>query len=78
MNSRIVLGVLAGLMLANAAAPAQETLEARIEKLVPSADEDRFLDIDWRTDLLEARAEANESGKPMFMWMMNGNPLGAT
>ena len=67
-----------GLLLVAGAAAAQETLEERVDRLLPSAEEDRFLEIDWRTDLLKARAEANEVGKPMFMWMMNGNPLGAT
>ena len=32
--------------------------------------------IPWQTDLWEARRLALESGKPIFMWAMNGNPLG--
>ena len=73
-----VWSLFSGLLLAARAVSAQATLEERIDRLLPSAEENRFLEIDWRTDLLEARAEANEVGKPMFMWMMNGNPLGAT
>ena len=73
-----VWSLVSGLLLATGAVSAQGNLEDRVNRLLPSAEEDRFLDIDWRTDLLEARAEANEVGKPMFMWMMNGNPLGAT
>lgn len=76
-NIRLLYSFL-GLVLASGIASAQGTLEDRIEPLLPSAEENRFLEIDWRTDLLEARAEANEIGKPMFMWMMNGHPFGAT
>lgn len=53
-------------------------LVARVEKMLPTEDEDRFLQIPWRTDLLLARREANEQGKPLFMWLMNGEPLGCT
>lgn len=67
-----------GLVLAAGMVSAQGALEDRIAPLLPSAEENRFLEIDWRTDLLKARAEANEVGKPMFMWMMNGHPFGAT
>ena len=70
--------LVSGLLLAASVVSAQGTLRERVDRLLPSAEEDRFLEIAWRTDLLKARAEANEVGKPMFMWMMNGNPLGAT
>ena len=73
-----VWSLFSGLILAAGAVSAQGTLDERVDSLLPSPEEDRFLEIDWRTDLLKARAEANEFGKPMFMWMMNGNPLGAT
>ena len=32
--------------------------------------------IPWRTSLHEARLEAAKVGKPVFMWMQDGNPLG--
>jgi hypothetical protein len=79
MKKGIRIGcLLVALLLPAAMASAQGSLEDRIEPLLPSAEENRFLEIDWRTDLLNARAEANEVGKPMFMWMMNGHPFGAT
>lgn len=34
--------------------------------------------IPWRTDLLAARREAVAAGKPLFLWTMNGHPLGCT
>ena len=32
--------------------------------------------IPWRSSLHDARAEAAKVGKPVFMWMQDGNPLG--
>ncbi|MFT4548117.1 MAG: hypothetical protein ACI8XO_004822 [Verrucomicrobiales bacterium] len=34
--------------------------------------------IPWRTDLWEARREAAVAGKPIFLWEMDGHPLGCT
>ena len=34
--------------------------------------------IAWRTDLADARSEARTTGKPLFLWAMNGHPLGCT
>ena len=55
-----------------------KALRERIEPLLPTEEENRFRLIPWRTDLLRARREANEKGKPIFMWLMAGNPLGCT
>lgn len=71
----IALSVAMGLSFG---ASAQGTLEERVEQLLPNAEENRFMEIDWQTDLLKAREKANNDGKPMFMWMMNGHPFGAT
>lgn len=49
-----------------------------VAPLLPSAAENRWLEIPWRSDLLRARREANAEGKPIFMWLMDGNPLGCT
>ena len=32
--------------------------------------------IDWFSDLTEAREEARKQGRPLFIWAMNGDPLG--
>lgn len=34
--------------------------------------------IPWKVDLLEARDLAIREGKPLFLWSMNGHPLGCT
>lgn len=39
-------------------------------------EEERWTAIPWETDLWEARARAERANKPVFMWAMNGNPLG--
>ena len=46
-------------------------------KLVPAADE-KWQTIPWRTDLLKARDDAAAAKKPVFLWSMNGHPLGCT
>ena len=54
------------------------SLDSKIASVVPRADEDRWLSVDWRTNLMAARREAQEKGKPLFLWIMNGSPLGCT
>ena len=44
----------------------------------PKPDEIRWLDVPWQTDLWEGRRLAMQEGKPIFLWAMNGNPLGCT
>ena len=44
----------------------------------PRPEEVRWQAIPWQTDLWEARRLAAEQGKPIFLWAMNGNPLGCT
>src|SRR5438309_1707133 len=41
--------------------------------ITPRADEMKWASIPWQTDLWEARKLALETGKPIFMWAMNGN-----
>jgi len=56
--------------------PRKLTLDQRLERLRPKPAEEKFMQIPWRTDLLAAREEAQQAGKPLFMWAMDGNPLG--
>lgn len=49
--------------------PTLAAIKARPEEL-------RWASIPWQTDLWEARRLAHATGKPLFMWAMNGNPLG--
>lgn len=61
---------------------AQEPLSAAdFEKLhaevAPKAEE-KWRSIAWKTDLLDARDAAAREGKLLFLWSMNGHPLGCT
>jgi hypothetical protein len=53
-----------------------ETLAARIAIVLPTPEEERWLQVPWRLDLVQARAEAQRSGKPLFLWINEGHPLG--
>ena len=34
--------------------------------------------IPWKTSVLDAQAAAAREGKPIFIWAMDGHPLGGT
>ena len=34
--------------------------------------------ISWKTSVLDAQAAAAREGKPIFIWAMDGHPLGCT
>ena len=55
---------------------AAQSLEEKMRAVLPSKDEDRWLEIDWHTNIAEAREAAERQGKPILFWVMNGNPLG--
>ena len=61
-----------------AAPPEAAGFRALIAAIQPRPAELRWLEIPWETDLWAARRLAAESGKPIFLWAMNGNPLGCT
>ncbi len=54
------------------------TLDQKIQSVLPTAKEDKWLQIPWRTSLMKARADAQQAGKPLFLWIMNGSPVGCT
>lgn len=57
---------------------ALDDLDAKIAKVLPTPEEEIWLAIPWRTDLWAARKDAQDASKPLFMWMMNGHPMGCT
>ena len=46
--------------------------------LQPRADELKWQQIPWQTNLWDARREAARTGKPIYLWEMDGHPLGCT
>lgn len=53
-------------------------LDRLVASVLPTPEENRFLEVGWRLDLMAAREEAERTNKPLFMWVMNGHPLGCT
>jgi hypothetical protein len=69
---------LAALVLVAAASISTGTLDDKVAKVLPQAADDKFLEVGWRTNLMEARVESQKTGKPIFLWIMVGNPQGTT
>ena len=44
--------------------------------LTETSGKEKWRKILWRHDLWDARIESAKTGKPIFIWAMNGNPLG--
>ncbi len=45
-------------------------------RIVPQKDELAWTQVPWMSDLWAARKVASEKGKPIFLWEMDGHPLG--
>ena len=62
--------------------PAIEPLDAQqlaaLHASIVPRDEEAWQTIPWQIDLLAARESAANSKKPLFIWSMNGHPLGCT
>jgi hypothetical protein len=57
--------------------------EVRVENLdrlktiiKPRVEETKWEEIPWQVDLWQARRKAAETGKPILLWEMDGNPMG--
>jgi hypothetical protein len=48
-----------------------------LKELQPSVDEP-WRTIPWKISLLDAQREAAKDNKPIFIWAMDGHPLGCT
>lgn len=61
--------------------PAQALTEKEFQRLhseLQPAPDEPYRQIPWRISLLEAQKDAAKSGKPIFIWAMDGHPLGCT
>jgi hypothetical protein len=56
----------------------ETTIRDLLAFIRPKPEEMRWQAIPWQTDLRAARLLAEGAGKPVFLWAMNGNPLGCT
>jgi len=70
------------LLLALLGAPPPEALTSAefgdLHATLTSCSAEKWQSIPWKVDLLEARSLARREGKPLFLWSMNGHPLGCT
>ena len=57
---------------------AAQTTAQVIEVISPATAEQAWLMIPWETDLTAARRKAVAQNKPVFLWEMDGHPLGCT
>jgi hypothetical protein len=64
--------------LGEQAVPVDDPLEARFGLVMPSASEEAWRAVGWRTNLMEAREVAQQQQRPIFLWIMVGNPHGCT
>lgn len=51
---------------------------ARLHKLLTPAEDEPWRTIPWKISVLDAQRAAVQEGKPIFIWAMDGHPLGCT
>ncbi len=77
----LVASVLALALATNSSVPEPRLDAAGFERLrreiLPESSE-RWLSVPWYTDLLAARDVAAGLNRPLFLWAMNGHPIGAS
>ena len=73
----LCISILSAAGLANAADLTPAEFEKLHKQLQPSPDEP-WRTIPWKISLLDAQALAAEQQKPIFIWAMDGHPLGCT
>jgi len=50
----------------------------RLQEDLVTCPNDPWRSIPWKTSVVEAQREAAVEGKPIFIWAMDGHPLGCT
>jgi hypothetical protein len=60
--------------------PAAELDDARFKALLAELEpaDEPWRTIPWKIALLDAQRAAAQEGKPIFIWAMDGHPLGCT
>ncbi len=75
--SRLVL-LSAPALQAQDAEPSAQPFDKRFALVMPSASEESWRAVGWHTSLMEARKLAQEQNRPVFLWIIVGNPHGCT
>ncbi len=55
-----------------------ESIDNRFALVLPAETEEAWRAVGWRTNLMEAREVAQKQNRPIFLWIMVGNPQGCT
>ena len=63
-------------LLALGDGPKISEIESLKTLIKPRAEETKWEEIPWMVDLWEARKKAAQTGKPLMLWEMDGNPMG--
>lgn len=78
-STGVSLLLLAGLSAqAKLSPPLDEARFAKLQALLMPAENVTWRLIPWRIELLAAQREAAKQNKPLFVWAMDGHPLGCT
>ncbi len=72
----VALAAAAAVLGAGPRPAAADEVGERVRALRPKPE--GWQEVPWRTDLAAARREAARTSRPLFLWAMNGNPLGCT
>lgn len=59
-------------------APIGDEEFARLHREIRPSPDEPWRRVPWKLSLLEARPEAARQERPMFIWAMDGHPLGCT
>lgn len=77
LNAVLVLAT-ATAAQSNTVAPLGDAAFERLHAELCPKKKGKWEQIPWTVDLLAARHRAIKAKKPLFMWSMNGHPLGCT
>ncbi|MCR9292976.1 MAG: hypothetical protein NXI32_09685 [bacterium] len=75
--SGLVLTMLLAINCLQADELTQERFDQLLQEVQPAKDA-MWRTIPWNISLLDAQRQAVEQRKPIFIWAMDGNPLGCT
>ena len=80
LAAALLLSGLASRDAAVAASPGDELKLKDLDSLKtlvkPRVEETKWEEIPWMVDLWDARTKAAQTGKPLMLWEMDGNPMG--
>lgn len=80
LAATLVFASLSGISLAQSDSVTHRLTEEKYHELLAELQpgDEACLTIPWKTKMLDAQNTASREGKPMFIWSMDGHPLGCT